>query len=112
MGANQEIKAQASADALASLQVPEANVIRGGVREAVPAADLVPGDIVLLEPGDLVPADGRIIESALEAVESGLTGESAPSTRAPQPWRPADTALGDRTGMVFQNTSITRGTAR
>ena len=113
MGANQEIKAQASADALASLQVPEANVIRGGVREAVPAAHLVPGDIVLLEPGDLVPADGRIIESAsLEAVESGLTGESAPVDKSAAAVASADTALGDRTGMVFQNTSITRGTAR
>ncbi len=113
MGASQEIKAKKSAGALASLQIPEALVIRGGDRSSIPAADLVPGDIVLLEPGDLVPADGRIVASAsLEAVESGLTGESAPVDKNSLPVADPDTPLGDRSDMVFQNTSITRGTAR
>ena len=112
MGASQEIKAQQSVGALASLQVPDALVIRDGVTMAIPAVDLVPGDIFLLEPGDLVPADGRLVASAsLEVVESGLTGESAPVGKDPEAVPDADTALGDRTDMVFQNTSVTRGTA-
>lgn len=112
MGASQEIKAQQSVGALASMQVPDALVVRGGVTMAVPAVDLVPGDIFILEPGDLVPADGRLINSAsLEVVESGLTGESAPVGKDPETVPDADTALGDRTDMVFQNTSVTRGTA-
>jgi Ca2+-transporting ATPase len=113
MGAGQELKARESVDALDSLQVPQAMVVRDGHARPVPATDLVPGDVILLEPGDLVPADGRIIESAsLEVVESGLTGESAPVDKGPAPVPSADTALGDRTSMVFQNTMVTRGTAR
>ena len=113
MGTSQEVKAQASVDALQSLQIPDARVIRGGTLSVVPAPDLVPGDIVLLEPGDIVPADGRIVtSSSLEVVESGLTGESAPVDKGPATVPSADTPLGDRTDMVFQNTSVTRGTAR
>ncbi len=112
MGASQEIKAQQSVGALASLQVPDARVIRDANVMDIPAVDLVPGDIFLLEPGDLVPADGRIVASAsLEVVESGLTGESAPVDKGAEPVPDADTSLGDRTDMVFQNTSVTRGTA-
>lgn len=112
MGSSQEVKAQQSVGALASLQVPDAMVIRDGVAMAIPAVDLVPGDIFLLEPGDLIPADGRLVTSAsLEVVESGLTGESAPVGKDPESVADADTALGDRTDMVFQNTSVTRGTA-
>lgn len=113
MGTSQELKAQASVDALQSLQIPDARVIRDGVLHVVPALDLVPGDVIALEPGDIVPADGRIISSAsLEVVESGLTGESAPVNKGPETVTSADTPLGDRTDMVYQNTSVTRGTAR
>jgi Ca2+-transporting ATPase len=112
MGTSQELKARASVAALDSLQVPQARVRRDAQLNVVEATELVPGDIVLLEPGDLVPADGRVIESAsLEIVESGLTGESAPVDKGSAAVPDPNTALGDRTSMVFQNTSVTRGTA-
>ena len=77
----------------------------------VSATDLVPGDIVTLESGDIVPADGRLIRSAtLETQEAALTGESAPISKDPGTIERDEVALGDRTNMVFQNTSVTRGT--
>lgn len=112
LGTRQEKKAQASVDALASMQIPHARVLRDGRICEVPAPDLVPGDIVHLEAGDLVPADGRILRAAtLETQESSLTGESAPIAKEASPLSDPATALGDRTNMVFQNTDVTRGTA-
>ncbi|MCU0282410.1 MAG: cation-transporting P-type ATPase [Candidatus Nanopelagicales bacterium] len=112
MGTNQELKARASVDALASLQVPQARVIRDRVVLLIPAADLVPGDIVQVEAGDIVPADGRILESAtLEAQEAALTGESVPVGKSAEALVGDDIPLGDRSDMLFQNTSVTRGTA-
>src|SRR3954463_12920330 len=79
MGSNQELKARASVDALAQLQVPHARVRRTGAIEELESTMLVPGDVVLVEAGDVIPADGRIISSAtLEVQEAALTGESAP----------------------------------
>ena len=98
-------------DALSNLQVPQAKVVRGGALVLVPAVEVVPGDLVQLEAGDIVPADGRIIRSAtLEAQEAALTGESAPVSKDSAVLA-GDVALGDRTNMLFQNTSVTRGTA-
>jgi P-type Ca2+ transporter type 2C len=112
MASAQELKAQASVQALAQLQVPHARVRRGSAVEEVESTKLVPGDIVLLEAGDVVPADGRIAASAtLELQESALTGESAPVAKDGATVLDADTALGDRTNVVFQNTQVTRGTA-
>src|SRR6516225_6993800 len=111
MGTNQELKARASVEALAKLQVPRARVRRSGQVEELESTRLVPGDIVLLEAGDVVPADGRIISSAtLEVQEAALTGESAPVPTDPATLPEGDTALGDRTNLVFQNTQVTRGT--
>jgi P-type Ca2+ transporter type 2C len=111
MGTNQELKARASVEALAKLQVPHARVRRSGQVEQIESTKLVPGDIVLLEAGDVVPADGRIISSAtLEVQEAALTGESAPVPKDPATLPDGDTALGDRTNLVFQNTQVTRGT--
>jgi P-type Ca2+ transporter type 2C len=113
MGTNQELKAQASVDALSDLQVPQATVLRGGSLQRVPAAELVPGDVVQVEAGDIVPADGRLLSSAtLEAAEAALTGESAPVGKDPAPVEQPDTPLGDRSSMLFQNTSVTRGSGR
>ena len=110
LGSRQELKARASVDALAKMQVPQTRVLRSGHLVQVPAREVVPGDIVEVEAGDIVPADGRIIRSAtLETQEAALTGESAPVAKdAATP--AADAALGDRTDMLFQNTSVTRGT--
>jgi Ca2+-transporting ATPase len=112
MASAQELKAQASVKALAQLQVPHARVRRRGEVEEVEATQLVPGDVVLLESGDIVPADGRITTSAtLELQEASLTGESAPVAKDGASVLDADTVLGDRTNLVFQNTQVTRGTA-
>ncbi|MDQ2670222.1 MAG: cation-transporting P-type ATPase, partial [Gemmatimonadota bacterium] len=84
MGTRQELKAKASVDALANMQIPHARVVRDGTLLQIPATELVPGDIVNLEAGDLVPADGRILRSAtLETQEAALTGESAPIAKDP-----------------------------
>ncbi len=112
LGTRQELLARASVDALAKMQVPQAKVIRDGSLRQLPATELVPGDLVNVEAGDLVPADGRLLRSAtLETQEAALTGESAPIAKDPAPLDGADVALGDRVNMVFQNTSVTRGTA-
>jgi Ca2+-transporting ATPase len=111
MGTKQELAARASVDALAKMQIPQARVVRDGRLGQVAATDLVPGDIVALEGGDLAPADGRLIRSAtLETQEASLTGESAPVSKSPGVIDSPDVPLGDRSNMVFQNTSITRGT--
>jgi Ca2+-transporting ATPase len=112
LGSRQELKARASVTALANLQVPQAKVLRDGAVALVAAVDVVPGDIVQVEAGDIVPADGRVIHSAtLETQEAALTGESAPVAKDAGVLPSADVALGDRSNMLFQNTSVTRGTA-
>ncbi|MGA7690271.1 MAG: cation-transporting P-type ATPase [Jiangellales bacterium] len=112
LGTRQEVAARASVDALESLNVPSARARRDGQVVEVSATDLVPGDLLVLEAGDIVPADARILESAgLEAMESALTGESVPVEKCASEVLEPDAALGDRVTMVFQTTSITRGTA-
>ncbi|HET6986389.1 MAG TPA: cation-transporting P-type ATPase [Kribbella sp.] len=111
LGTRQELTARASVDALAKMQVPQARVIRDGEVTLIPATQVVPGDIVEVEAGDIVPADGRIIRSAtLEAQEAALTGESAPIAKDTRVLTSTDVGLGDQTDMLFQNTSVTRGT--
>ena len=112
LGTRQELKARASVSALAEMQIPQARVIRGGALTAVAATDVVPGDLVAVEAGDIVVADGRVVRAAnLETQEAALTGESAPIPKGVDAVA-ADAALGDRTDMLFQNTSVTRGTAQ
>lgn len=112
MGTNQERKARASVEALAELQVPTARVRRSGEVAEIESSLVVPGDVVLLEAGDLVPADGRIaISATLEVQEAALTGESAPVAKDAGTVPGDNVALGDRTDMVFQNTQVSRGTA-
>ena len=111
LGTRQELAARASVDALAKMQVPRARVVRDGAVLLVAATEVVPGDIVQVEAGDIVPADGRIVRSAtLEAQEAALTGESAPIPKDTMALASSEVALGDRTNMLFQNTSVTRGT--
>ncbi len=112
MGTSQERKAMASVEALAQLQVPMARVRRSGSVEQVDSSGLVPGDVVLIEAGELVPADARIVTAAsLEVQEASLTGESAPIAKDATTLPAGETALGDRTNLVFQNTQVTRGSA-
>ena len=112
LGSRQELKARASIDALSNLQVPQAKVVRDGTLALVPAVDAVPGDLVQLEAGDIVPADGRIVRAAtVETQEAALTGESAPIPKDANVIERADVPLGDRSNMLFQNTAVTRGTA-
>nr|WP_300141146.1 cation-translocating P-type ATPase [Propionicimonas sp.] len=112
LGTQQELKALAAVDALAKMQTPQVRVVRDGSLAEIPAPELVPGDILQLEAGDLVPADGRILRSAsCETQEAALTGESAPIPKGSAAVDSDDVALGDRTSMLFQNTSVTRGTA-
>ena len=108
----QEGKAEASVAALQKMLIVKSKVRRGGQIIELPAEQLVPGDIVLLEAGDRVPADGRIIRAAtLEIGESALTGESAPVPKEVAPVGKAETPLGDRVDMAYMNTEVTRGTA-
>jgi Ca2+-transporting ATPase len=111
MGLNQEGKAEASVAALQKLMVVRAKVRRDGALEELPMEDIVPGDVVTIEAGDLVPADARILRAAtVEIDESALTGESVPVPKAVDPVA-ADSALGDRVDMAYMNTQVTRGAA-
>lgn len=104
-----ELRAVRSMEALQELAKAEAKVLREGEEQKVAAAALVPGDVVALESGDVVPADGRLIEvSELEIDESALTGESVP-VRKDTERVPEDTELADRSCMVYRGTVVTRG---
>ncbi|HMR49531.1 MAG TPA: cation-transporting P-type ATPase [Arachnia sp.] len=111
LGGKQELKARASVDALAKMQVPQAKVLRDGRSVQLAATELVPGDIVSVEAGDLIPADGRLLRTAtLETQEAALTGESAPVSKDSAALGGDDVPLGDQANIVFQNTTVTRGT--
>jgi Ca2+-transporting ATPase len=111
MGYIQESRAEAAVAALRAMSAADARVIREGARRSVPATDLVPGDIILVEEGDTIPADGRLIASAaLQTAEATLTGESLPVAKSTDAIA-ADAALGDRHNMVFSGTSATYGHA-
>ncbi len=107
----QEGKAEENVAALQKMMIVKSKVRRDGQVTEIPAEQIVPGDIVLLEAGDRVTADGRIIRAAtLEIGESALTGESAPVPKEVEPVDKADTPLGDRIDMAYMNTEVTRGT--
>ena len=109
MGFVQESRAEAAVAALRAMSASEASVIRGGERRSVAAAELVPGDIVLIEQGDTIPADGRIMEStALMTAEAALTGESLPVSKNAAPLA-GEVAIADRENMIFSGTSATYG---
>lgn len=111
-GVFQESKAEEAIDALQKMSTPNAHVRRDGQVLTVPSSELVVGDVVLLEAGDVVPADLRLLESAnLKSEESALTGESVPVEKQTAPLTGEDIGIGDRTNMVFMNSNITYGRA-
>jgi Ca2+-transporting ATPase len=113
LGFVQEFRAEKALDALQQLSAPIATVIRGGAESDIPAEQLVAGDVVLLEAGDKVPADGRLVEAAaLRVVESALTGESKPARKHEATVPELDAPLGDRRDMVFAGTSVAVGRGR
>ncbi len=110
LGLNQEGKAAAAVAALQKMMIVKAKVRRGDELSEVPAEQLVPGDVVSIEAGDVVPADGRLLRAAtLEVDESALTGESMPVAKSAEAVTQTDAPLGDRTDMVYMNTNVTRG---
>ena len=112
LGYVQEARAEQAVAALRSMSAAEATVIRDGERRRLPARELVAGDLVLLEEGDTIPADARILEStALRSSEAALTGESQPVDKSAAEVEPG-AALGDRVDMVFSGTTITYGHGR
>ncbi len=113
MGVVQESKAEKALDALKNMSAPHARVIRDGKESFINASQLVPGDIILLEAGDFVPADARLItSSSLKSEESALTGESVPSEKDANAIVKENAPIGDRTNMVFSGCSITYGSAK
>ena len=109
LGFIQETRAEKSVRALMALAAPEATVVRDGERQRVTTDAIVPGDIVMVEAGDKIPADARIIEVAnLQTDEAPLTGESVPVPKIVQPVE-GDVGLGDRRNMLFSGTVATYG---
>ena len=112
MGYVQQARAEQAVAALRQISAAHASVVRGGARLSIAASELVPGDIILIEEGDTVPADARVIQStALQAAEAALTGESVPVSKDTAPIA-EEVTLGDRHNMLFSGTAATYGRGR
>ena len=111
LGTVQHVKAEKSLEALKSLSAPAAKVLRDGKKQEIAAKDVVPGDILLLEAGDLVTADGRILDNfSLQVNESSLTGESTNIDKLDTTFD-KEVPLGDRVNMVYSSSLVTYGRA-
>jgi len=109
MGFIQESRAESAVAALRKMSADQATVLRDGQQRQIPATELVRGDILLIEEGDTIPADARLIQStALQTAEAALTGESLPVSKDTHPLN-ADAGVGDRGNMVFSGTAATYG---
>lgn len=112
LGTVQHFKAQKSLDSLKAMAAPNARVIRDGHKMEVPAAELVPGDILLLEAGDVTAADGRVLQNfSLQVSESALTGESENVNKIDTPIDQDELPLGDRLNMVYSSSLVSYGRA-
>ncbi len=112
LGTVQYLKAEKSLESLKAMSSPSAKVMRNGTRIEIPSAEVVPGDIVLLEAGDMVVADGRVIENfSLKVNESSLTGESEGVDKMVEALTAEQVALGDQKNMVFSGSLVTYGRA-
>ena len=113
IGTVQEVKAQTSLDALKKMSSPETTVIREGKRYRIKAKDLVPGDLVIIEEGDTIGADIRLIEAInLKCTESSLTGESVPVEKKADIVFSEDVSIGDKANMAFMSTVVAYGRGR
>ena len=112
LGTVQHFKAEKSLDSLKALSAPTAKVMRDGEKKEIPSRQVVPGDILLLEAGDLVVADGRIVENfSLQVNESSLTGESEGVNKVEEVIDQEKVALADQKNMVFSGSLVTYGRA-
>ena len=112
MGAMQQWRAEQALAALRRMSAAQAKALRDGEPRALAAAELVPGDVILVEEGDTIPADARLVEAvALQVAEAALTGESLPAAKDLAPLE-EETALAERANMVFSGTTCTYGHAR
>ena len=112
LGYIQEGRAEQAVAALQAMAAPQTRVLRGGQPQIVPAAEIVPGDILLLEEGDTIAADARVIESiSLRVAEAALTGESVPVSKQREAID-EDISIGDQLNMVFSGTHVTMGRGR
>ncbi|WP_312907731.1 calcium-transporting P-type ATPase, PMR1-type [Tissierella praeacuta] len=110
LGIYQEGRAEKALDALKKMSSPNAKVIRDGTTEVAPASSLVPGDIVVLDAGDIIPADLRLVESSnLKIEEASLTGESVPVEKDSNVFFEEEVSLGDRKNMAYMSTAVTYG---
>lgn len=116
LGVLQESKAEAAIEALQTMTAATCKVLRDGKQRVIPSEELVPGDVVVLEAGDSVPADGRLLQSAsLKIEEAALTGESVPVTKTLQVLGLADrqeVPLGDRKNMCYMGSTVVYGRGR
>jgi len=105
-----EFKARRAMEALRSMDARQATVIRDAVIRRMDAAGVVPGDVIVLEPGSAIPADARILTATeLTTVEAPLTGEALPVSKRADPPAPTDAPIGDRTSMLYMGTSVVSG---
>ena len=110
LGTVQHFNAEKSLSSLKALSAPSAKVIRNGTKIEIPSSEVVPGDIIFLEAGDLIVADGRVIESySLQVNESSLTGESESVNKTAEIIDRTEVALGDQINMVFSGSLVTYG---
>lgn len=112
LGYVQEARAEQAVAALQAMAAPQARVLRDGQPQTIVAREVVPGDILLIEEGDTLPADGRLLETiSLRVAESALTGESTPVGKITTPIS-AEAGIGDQRNMVFSGTAVTGGRGR
>ncbi|MEW6726022.1 MAG: HAD-IC family P-type ATPase [Bacillota bacterium] len=113
LGFIMEFRAEQAVSALKKIITPTAKVIRDGHLSEIPARELVPGDLIVLEEGDRVPADARLLEAKeLSVIEAALTGESEPVEKNTEPISDPNPPLGDRKNTVFLGTNVARGSGR
>src|SRR3989338_3829804 len=112
LGFIQEYRAEKAMEALEKISAPSARVLRDGKQRKIPARDLVPGDIIMLEAGDIVPADSRLLDVVSMYIdEASLTGESVPSKKFIEPLK-NEITVADRENMAYTGTIVTYGKAK